>query len=72
MTPDVFPAAYLVVKALVVLAFIIYAIFAFVMVRQEHLMATVLEESFEPILRLLTFIHLLLSIGLIILAIVIL
>lgn len=72
MSPDVVPTVFLFIKALVVLALCIYAVFAFVMVRQEHLMATVLEEKFEPMLRLLTFIHFALSVGLIFLAVLVL
>ncbi len=72
MSPDVLPTAFLILKGLVILALAIYAIFAFVMVRQERLMATVLEETFEPLLRLLTFVHFALSMGLILLAVVVL
>ncbi len=72
MSPDIVPAVLFLVKALVVLALIIYAIFAFVMVRQEHLMATVLEEKFEPVLRILTYIHLIASLATIVIALLIL
>ena len=71
MSPDVLPTAFLILKGLVILALSIYAVFAFVMVRQERLMATVLEETFEPLLRLLTFVHFALSLGLILLAVVV-
>lgn len=72
MSPDVLPVVMLILKVLVILSLLIYAVFAFVMVRQEHLMETVLEEKFEPVLRLLTYIHMALSIGLILLALVLL
>jgi hypothetical protein len=48
----------LVTKILVILGLFMYLIFAGIVFRQEQLMAHVLEESFEPFLRLLTIIHL--------------
>lgn len=73
MTPDAFtPAIGFIIKLLVLLGLGIYAIFAFVMVRQEHLMGSVLEEKFEPFLRLLVYIHMALSLGLMAFAFVIL
>ena len=57
-----FPAIFwLIVKILTIVGLIIYTIFAVVMVRQERLMAGVIEEGFEPVLRILTIIHLLLA-----------
>lgn len=50
----------------------LYSVFAAIMVRQEQLMAVVLEEGFEPILRLLTILHFSAAVGLLILAIIIL
>ena len=59
MIPTAVPAAVgLLVKLFVIFGLVLYGIFAGVMVRQEHLMAGVLEETFEPILRLLVYIHL--------------
>ena len=73
MTPDVLsPVVLLIIKGLILLGLGIYAVFAFVMVRQEHLMASVLEERFEPLLRLLTYIHVFFSLALIVFAFVIL
>jgi hypothetical protein len=46
----------------------LYSIFAAVLVRQEQLMANVLEETFEPILRVLVFGHLAVAIAIFILA----
>ena len=40
-------------KTFTIIGFTVYAIFAAVIVRQEQLMANVLEESFEPVLRTL-------------------
>lgn len=51
-------------KTLTIIGVAVYTIFAAVIVRQEQLMAHVLEESFEPVLRLLALMHFLASIGL--------
>jgi hypothetical protein len=61
-----------VLKFFVLLGLSLYAIFAVVMVRQEHLMAHVLEEFFEPVLRVLVYIHLVAAIGIVLLAFVLL
>lgn len=58
----------LIVKLLAILGLILYAVFAGVMVRQENLMASVLEEGFEPVIRILTYLHLAAALGLILLA----
>lgn len=50
----------------------LYCIFAAIIVRQEQLMAHVLEEAFEPVLKLLTIIHLIASLGTFFLAIILL
>ncbi|OGG11721.1 hypothetical protein A2Z00_01265 [Candidatus Gottesmanbacteria bacterium RBG_13_45_10] len=63
---------FLILKLFVLLGLTIYAIFAGVIVRQERLMADVLEESFEPVLRFLVLVHFLAAIGLLILALFIL
>jgi hypothetical protein len=55
-------------KVIIILGLLVYAIFAAIIVRQEQLMANVLEEKYEPILRLITFIHLIASIAIIFLA----
>ena len=72
MNIDFFTFGALVLKILVLVGFDVYAIFAVVMVRQEYLMAHVLEESFEPFLRMLVFVHLAAAVGLFFLALVIL
>ncbi len=59
---------FLTLKILTLIGFVVYAIFAAVIVRQEQLMADVLEESFEPVLRILTIIHFLASMALVALA----
>lgn len=58
-----FPAAAATIKGLTLVGLGIYVGFALVIVRQEQRMADVLEEAFEPILRLLVYIHLLASVG---------
>lgn len=72
MIPDAVPLAFLAVKLLVLLGLVVYAIFAGILVRQEQLMAHVLEESFEPILRILTLIHFFAALAIIGLALVLL
>ena len=50
----------------------LYALFAAIMVRQEHLMDKVIDETFEPILKVLVIVHLALAIGLLILSVIVL
>jgi hypothetical protein len=68
MTPDISFIISTILKIFILLGLAVYSIFAVVMVRQEYLMAHVLEEAFEPMLRLLVYIHLLASLGILILA----
>ena len=68
MNPEVPSIAFLILKVLVLLGLIIYGVFAAVLVRQEQLMAHVLEESFEPMIRLLVIGHLVVAVGIFILA----
>ena len=68
MTPDITTLVLLAFKLLMLVGMLIYIIFAAVMVRQEKLMSDVLEEGFEPMLRLLTWVHLAASVGVFILA----
>lgn len=73
MTPvDVTATILLTVKVFILIGLGLYAIFSGIMVRQEQLMAAVLEEGFEPILRLLTILHFAAAVSLLILAIIIL
>lgn len=48
----------LLLKFMLVFGMAIYALFAFIMVRQEQLMARVFSGANEPVLRLLALIHL--------------
>lgn len=72
MTPDILSTVWFSLKLLVLLGLAVYAIFAGIIVRQEQLMADVLEESFEPVLRLIVVIHLAAAVGVLLLAIVLL
>jgi len=72
MTGDIASVIFLIVKSLLVFGLGLYVVFAFVIVRQEQLMAHVLEEEFEPVLRLVSVIHFIASIAVFILAIVLL
>ncbi|MBI3386002.1 hypothetical protein HY031_02870 [Candidatus Gottesmanbacteria bacterium] len=63
---------FLILKILILVALVVYTIFAAVIFRQEQLMADVLEETFEPVLRILTTVHLMASLVLFFFAIVLL
>jgi hypothetical protein len=69
---DVVTLTFIVLKWLVVFGLLMYTLFAVVIIRQEQLMAQVLEESFEPILRIATIVHLIASIALFFAAILLL
>lgn len=72
MNTDITIIAAFILKILILLGLGVYGIFALIIVRQEYLMAHVLEESFEPVLRLMVYIHLVGSIAIFLLALVIL
>jgi len=73
MTPAVIPSYILLtLKIFVIAGLLVYTVFAVVLVRQEQLMAHVLEEQFQPIIRLLVIIHLIASIVLLLLAFILL
>ena len=59
-------------KTFTIVGLTVYTLFAAVIVRQEQLMAHVLEEEFEPVLRILVIIHLLAALGLLVLAFILL
>lgn len=50
-------------KTITLIGLGVYVLFSAVIVRQEQLMAHVLEESFEPVLKMLTVVHLLIAVG---------
>lgn len=68
MTPSVITAILTTVKILTLVGLGLYSVFAAIIVRQEQLMAVVLEESFEPVLRTLVIVHFAASVGLFLLA----
>ena len=72
MSPDITTIVFILLKFLVVFGLGLYIIFAAVILRQEQLMADVLEESFEPVLRLASFLHLIASVTVFFLALLIL
>lgn len=69
MIPTIPAAGLLVLKIFFLLGLLLYSIFAGVLVRQEQLMADVLEESFESMLRFLVMGHLVIALGVFVLAI---
>lgn len=70
--PDLAQLVLIVLKSLSVFGLGLYIIFAIVIVRQEQLMAHVLEESFEPVLRLAAILHLAAAVSVFLLALVLL
>lgn len=72
MTPDITSIIFVLFKFLILFGLGLYMVFATVILRQEQLMAQVLEESFEPVLRVAAFFHLAASIGVFVLALLIL
>lgn len=72
MTPTITSVVLTSVKVFVLIGLLLYTLFAAVVIRQEQLMASVLEESFEPILRMLVILHFAAAVGLFILALFIL
>ena len=73
MSPlEVSTSILLILKILVITGVLVYAIFAAVLVRQEQLMAHVLEEAFEPVLRILVIVHLVAAMGLLVLSFILL
>lgn len=72
MTPDIGSLLLLFVKALVVFGLGLYIVFAFVILRQEQLMSHVLEEAFEPVLRMVSVVHFIASIVIFVMSIILL
>jgi len=70
--PNIDSIILIALKSGMIIGLLVYTIFAAIIVRQENLMNSVLEEGFEPVLRLLTFIHLIAAVGVLILAFIIL
>ena len=72
MSQDIVSIILILFKFLILFGLALYIVFASVILRQEQLMAHVLEESFEPVLRLASMIHLVASIVVFFLAIILL
>ncbi len=72
MTPPIMTIVLTTLKVFTLVGLGLYGVFAAIMIRQEQLMAAVLEEGFEPILRLLTILHFAAAVSLLIFAIIIL
>jgi hypothetical protein len=70
MNDTIFSSILMSVKVLAIIGLMLYCIFAVIVVRQEQLMANVLEEYSESFLKILTLIHLFASLGVLILAII--
>lgn len=68
----ILPTAFLGLKILTLIGLSLYSIFAFVVFRQEQLMAGVLDEAFEPYLKIIVIVHFLLSLAILFLATIIL
>lgn len=58
------------IKIMALLGLSLYALFAGIMVRQEQLMDKVIDETFEPVLRILVILHFAGAVGLILLALI--
>ena len=69
MNVDVTSLGFIILKSLTLFGMGLYIVFAVVIFRQEQLMANVLEESFEPVLRLAAILHLAAAVAVFILAI---
>jgi hypothetical protein len=73
MTPTIIPSyVLLTLKIFGIVGLLIYTVFAGVLVRQEQLMANVLEEQFQPIIRMLVIVHLIATFILLLAAIILL
>ena len=72
MTETLTVTMFLLIKALILIGLFLYTLFAVIIVRQEHLMAMILEERFEPMVRTIALIHLGASVFVLVMAVAIL
>jgi type III secretory pathway component EscS len=72
MEPTLISSALLFVKILIIFGLIVYAAFAAIIVRQEQLMTSVMDEGFDTVLKLLVFVHLAASVAIIFFAFILL
>ena len=59
---------FLIIKVASLLFLALYTLFAAIMVRQEHLMDKVIDETFEPVLKILVLLHFIFALGILILS----
>ena len=69
-TQQITGIGWMAIKILTVVGLSLYAIYGAIIIRQEELMSKVLAETSEPILRLLSIVHLIASLAVIVLAII--
>lgn len=73
MTPESLQTmGWIALKLMVIVGIGLYTIFSAIIVRQEQLMAKVLEAGTEPLLRLFVLVHLFASLGVLLAAIILL
>ena len=72
MSTDITGIICILLKYFILFGFGLYIVFASVIFRQEQLMANVLEESFEPVLRFAAVLHLIAAVAVFLLALLIL
>ena len=72
MSTDITGIIFILLKYFILFGFGLYIVFASVIFRQEQLMANVLEESFEPVLRFAAVLHLIAAVAVFLLALLIL
>lgn len=72
MIPILNISIWVIAKAMVLFALILYIIFAFVIVKQSKIMTETLELGLESVIKGIAFAHMLFSIGTFILALIIL
>ncbi len=72
MSPDITNIAFIIFKFFVLFGFGLYLVCRLLIFRQEQLMANVLEESFEPVLRFAAGLHFIAALAVFLLALLIL
>jgi len=68
MMSTLLPFIFVAIKIIIIVGLLVYVAFASIIVRQEQLMTNVLEEGFESVLRVIVLVHLAASIGVLVLA----
>jgi len=65
-------SVWMVVKWFIILALVLYLIFAFVIIRQVQLMTKTLEVGFEGQIRIISYLHLIAAIAVLMMALIVL